>query len=200
MDKKVMDKVANILTYVGLIGATIMAVGYIIVIVVLIQGFDQHLALKQNLIFSTVTAAIGRIIMMFLKVQGQSWASCIEENKKVLDEYNSPKVKNKKLHGLTYFWITTTLRDVIFKVLSVGATTVGIIYIVIAGSKDYKLLLLGIFNLLLFICFGLLACAKAYNYYNNVYVPYLKDKIYESNNNIATEEETKNNEKEQIDA
>lgn len=175
-----MDKIASILTYVGLIGACLMSIGYILVIVVLIKGFDEHLALRQNLIFSAVTAAIGLVIMTFLKVQGQSWASCIEENKKVLDEYNSPKVKNKKLHGITYFWVTSSIRDVIFKVCSVAATTVGVIYIVIAGSNDWKLLLLGLFNLLLFICFGMLTCAKAYNYYNDVYIPYLRSKIYEA--------------------
>lgn len=175
-----MDKIASILTYVGLIGACLMSIGYILVIVVLIKGFDEHLALRQNLIFSAVTAAIGLVIMTFLKVQGQSWASCIEENKKILDEYNSPKVKNKKLHGLTYFWVTSSIRDVLFKVCSVAATTVGVIYIVIAGSNDWKLLLLGLFNLLLFICFGMLACAKSYNYYNDVYIPYLRSKIYEA--------------------
>ena len=175
-----MDKIASILTYVGLIGACLMSIGYILVIVVLIKGFDEHLALRQNLIFSAVTAAIGLVIMTFLKVQGQSWASCIEENKKVLEEYNSPKVKNKKLHGLTYFWVTTSIKDVLFKVCSVAATTVGVIYIVIAGSNDWKLLLLGLFNLLLFICFGMLACAKSYNYYNDVYIPYLRSKIYEA--------------------
>ena len=180
MDKKVMDKIAAILTYVGLIGACLMSIGYILVIVVLIKGFDQHLALKQNLIFSAVTAAIGLVIMTFLKFQGQSWASCIEENKKVLDEYNSPKVKNKKLHGLTFFWVTSSIRDVVFKVFSVAATTIGVIYIVITGSNDWKLLLLGLFNLLLFICFGMLACAKAYNFYNDEYIPYLRSKIYEA--------------------
>lgn len=177
-----MDKIASILTYVGLIGACLMSIGYILVIVVLIKGFDEHLALKNNIIFSAVTAAVGLVIMMFLKVQGQTWASCIEENRQVLKDYTSPKVKDKKLHSLTYFWVTSSIRDVLFKVCSVAATTVGIIYIVIAGSNDWKLLLLGLFNLLLFICFGMLTCSKAYYYYNDVYIPYLKQKIYEAEN------------------
>ena len=39
---------------------------------------------------------------------------------------------------------------------------------------------MAIVNLILFTCFGLLALNKAYDYYNNVFVNYMKEKLDEA--------------------
>ena len=66
------------------------------------------------------------------------------------------------------------------KGITVVATTFGLIYIVIVGSNDWSLMFLAVVNLILFICFGLLALNGAYDYYNNTYVNYMKEKIDET--------------------
>ena len=84
---------------------------------------------------------------------------------------------------MAHFWISSSIKDVLFKGLSVVITTVGVIYIVITGSQDYNLLLLALANLILFACFGLLAMSSAYDFYNENHIPYLKDLIERRKNN-----------------
>lgn len=174
-------KILPILNYVGAIGALIMCVAYVIVIFILINGFKAEKVL-QTTIFAGVSAGVGLIIMQFLKHQGIAFAEMNPDNKKVIDEYYQSKTKDKKNHSLTYFWITSVIKDTLIKGLTLAATSVGIIYIVIQGSHDYNLLLLAFVNLLMFICFGFLSLVKAYKYIFNVYIPYLKDKIAEGGN------------------
>lgn len=181
MDKKVFEeKIKPILTYIGLIGAVITSVAYIILVVVLIKGF-QYQQTTQTLIFALSNAAVGMIIATFLKYQGVSFAKELPENQEVITDYYSNRTKDKKNHSIQYFWIVTTIKDVLFKGLSVAASTLGLIYIVIVGSNDWSLLLLALVNLLLFICFGLLALNQAYDYYNNIYINYMKDRLAENN-------------------
>ena len=155
-----------------------MSIAYIVMIFVLINGFKADEILHTTL-FACVNAAVGFVIMQFLKYQGVSFAEMIPENKQILEEYYQTKTKDKKNHSLTYFWITTVVKDVLIKCLTLAATSVGIIYIVIKGSNDYNLLLLAFVNLLMFICFGFLSLVKAYKYVNNVYIEYVKERIAE---------------------
>jgi len=167
-----------VLQYVGAIGAGIMSVAYIILVFVLINGFRAETTLKTT-VFAIVNAGVGFVIMQFLKYQGVSFAEQIEENKKILEEYYGTKTKDKKNHSMTYFWITSVVKDVFVKCSSLAITTVGLIYIVIQGSKDYNLILLAIVNLFMFICFGFLSLVKAYKYFNRVYIEYIKEQLKE---------------------
>lgn len=169
-------KIQPILEYVGAIGAAIMIVAYIVCIFVLIKGFKVNTILNTT-IFSIVNAAVGFLIMQFLKVQGQSFAENLEENKELLKRYYSTKTKDKKIHSIKYFWITSVIKDIAIKGLTLAATSVGIIYLVIQGSNDWSMLLLAFVNLLMFICFGLLALNKAYNFFNNQHIPYIKEQL-----------------------
>lgn len=169
-------KIAPILTYVGTIGATLMCIAYIVVVMVLIFGFKAE-GLLMITVFACVNAAVGFCVMQFLKVQGQSFARELPENKAILDEYYNTKTKDKKLHSMTYYWITSVAKDLFIKCLTLAVSTIGVIYIVIEGSRDYSLILLAVVNLLMFICFGLLSLSKAYNFFNNVHIPYIKEQI-----------------------
>ena len=174
------EKLINVLKYIGIIGATICSVAYIFVVIVLIQGFKVETT-TQTVIFAVVNAIVGFIIMQFLKVQGEQFAKNKPENKKIIDEYYNSKTKDKKLHSMRYYWITSIIQDIFTKVLTVFASTFGIIYIVIVGSNDWNLLMLALVNLLLFICFGLLALNNAFEFFNNKHIPYMKEKIREVN-------------------
>lgn len=169
-------KILPILNYIGIIGAVIMAIAYIVIVFVLINGFKAE-ALLQTTVFACVNAAVGFIIMQFLKYQGESFAKMLPENKEVIDRYYKTKTKDKKLHSITYFWVTTVIKDIIVKCATLGATTIGIIYIVIQGSNDYNLLLLALVNLLMFVCFGFISLNGAYEFYNNKHVPYMIEQL-----------------------
>ena len=174
------EKLINVLKYIGIIGATICSVAYIFVVIVLIQGFKVETT-TQTVIFAIVNAIVGFIIMQFLKVQGEQFAKNKPENKKIIDEYYNSKTKDKKLHSMRYYWVTSIIQDIFTKVLTVFASTFGIIYIVVIGSNDWNLLMLAFVNLLLFICFGLLALNNAFEFFNNKHIPYMKEKIKEVN-------------------
>ena len=179
-----------ILTYIGAIGAVITSIAYIILMVVLIRGFEIHQT-QQTIVFAVVNAAVGLIISSFLKYQGVSFAKELPENVEICKEYYSLHTKDKKNHSLTYFWITSSIKDIIFKGISIATTTLGLIYIVIVGSQDWTLLGIAIVNLLLFICFGLLALNKSYDYFNNIYINYMKDKIEESKRIVKKDDNSK---------
>ena len=159
------EKILPVLNYVGIIGAVIMSIAYIISVFVLIRGFKVE-QLLQTTIFACVNAATGFIIMQFLKVQGVSFAKMLPENQEIIKKYYKTKTKDKKLHSIAYFWTTTVIKDILVKCATLGATTIGIIYIVIQGSNDYNLLLLAVVNLLMFICFGFISLVNAYDFFN----------------------------------
>lgn len=172
------EKVLPVLHYVGIIGASVASVAYIFLVVVLINGFKADKALNTT-VFAIINAAVGFIIMQFLKFQGISFAEMEPENVEILKQYYNTKTKDKKNHSLTYFWATTVVKDILVKCGMLAISTFGIIYLVIVGSKDYNLLLLAFVNLLLFICFGFLSLVKSYNYFNRTYIPYIKEKMKE---------------------
>lgn len=178
--KKVFEeKIKPVLTYVGAIGATLTSIAYIVLMFVLIKGF-KYQQTATTITFAVINAMVGLVIANFLKYQGLSFAKNLEQNKSVVEEYYSTKTKDKKNHDLKYFWLTTLIKDIAIKGVTVVATSCGLIYIVIVGSNDWALLGLAVVNLVLFICFGLLSLNKAYEYYNNVYINYMKDKIKEN--------------------
>lgn len=169
-------KIKPILTYIGTIGAALMSVAYVILVCIMIFGFSAHNAV-QTIVFAIINGIVGLMIMVFLKVQGQDFAKQLPENIPILEEYYNTKTKDKKLHSMKYFWITTTVKDILSKGLSIVVSTAGIIYIVIAGSDDYVLLLLAAVNLIMFACFGLLSLSKAYDFFNNQHMVYVKEQL-----------------------
>ena len=172
-------KIKPVLSYVGAIGAGLMCIAYIIVVFVLIHGFKATV-IFNTLLFASVNAIVGFIIMQFLKVQGISFAKLIPENDKIIKEYYSTKTKDKKPHSMQFYWTISITKDIFTKCLSVAITSAGLIYIVIQGSNDWNLLLLAIVNLIMFICFGFLALVNAYEFFNNKFIPYMEEKISEA--------------------
>ena len=176
-------KIKPVLSYVGAIGAGLMCIAYIIVVFVLIRGFKATV-IFNTLLFATVNAIVGFIILQFLKVQGISFAKLIPENDEIIKEYYSTKTKDKKPHSMQFYWATSVVKDIVTKCLSVAITSAGLIYIIIQGSNDWNLLLLAIVNLIMFICFGFLSLVNAYEFFNNKFIPYMKEKIDETKTEI----------------
>ena len=175
-------KIQPILTYIGGIGATLMSIMYIVAVFILIIGFKAQ-SIQATVIFAVVNAIVGLIIMQFLKIQGVSFAKNLPKNKKILEEYYNTKTKDKKLHSITFYWVTSCVKDILIKGICVIISTMGVVYIVIQGCNDYNLLLLALVNLVMFICFGLLALNKAYDFYNERHIPYIIDQINKEKEN-----------------
>ena len=169
-------RIQPILQYVGVIGAILMSIMYIITVVILIIGFKAQ-SIQNTIVFAIINAIVGLMIMQFLKIQGISFAKNLPENIEIIKQYYNTKTKDKKIQSIKYYWTSSLIKDIISKGLSIAFTTAGIIYIVIVGSNDYTLLLLALANLILFICFGLLALNNAYEFYNNKHVPYMQEMI-----------------------
>lgn len=183
-------KIKPIFAYVGSIGAVLAAIAYVIIVVIMVFGVAVSQTPFQTLIFAVINAVIGLIIMQFLKIQGMDLAKRLDQNIPILKEWNLSLAKEKKLHGLKWFWFTTLTKDIIIKCVTLAATTYGIIYIVVAASQDYTLLFLALVNLIMFACFGFLSLVKAYDFFNDEYIPFLKEKINEKKERerIAAEE------------
>lgn len=172
-------KIKPILMYVGTIGAAFMSIAYIILMFVLVFGFNVQKDLSNSIIFAVINAVVGFLIMQMLKVQGIDFAKQLPENKKVLDEWNKNRVKTRRTHSLTFYWIKSTIGDAISKVISIAVTTAGIIYIVVEGSNDYNMLLLSAVNLIMFLCFGFISLVNAYDFFNTMHIPFIKEKLTE---------------------
>lgn len=169
------DKIKPLLLYVGTIGAILMCIAYFVVVLVLVFGFEVK-SPTQSIIFATINAIVGLVIMQFLKVQGIAFAKEIPENQEVLKKYYTKREK-KKSYDISYYWIKSIIEDVLAKGLGIAVTSAGLIYIVVEGSQDYNLILLAVVNLIMFICFGFISLTKSYDFFNENYIPYVKDQI-----------------------
>ena len=180
------NKLKPILLYMGTIVSVIMAIAYIVIVFVLIEGFKAE-ALLNTTIFAIITAAIGFCIMQMLKIQGQEFAKNLPDNKEVLAEYirrKSPDNKGRKYKSMKNYWVKSVIADVLIKCLTLTLTSIGMIYIMIEGSGDYSLLLLAAVNLLMFAGFGLISLCKAYDFYNEEYVPYMLNEIEKADTQV----------------
>ena len=172
------NKIKPMLTYVGTVGAILTVIAYIILVVVLIFGFKAQ-SITQTIVFAIANGVAGVVIMQFLKIQGISFAKSIEANKDILTEYYNTQTKDKKSKSIKYFWITSVIKDVVLKAISIIVLTTCVIYIVIEGSQNYILLAMALVNILMFLCFGLLSLTSAYDFFNNEHIPYIKERLRE---------------------
>lgn len=177
-------KIKQALIYVGSVGALISAIAYIIVTVVLIMGFTTSMSGWQQGLFSFIGAVAGLSITVMLREQGIALASNEEYSKKVMKEYRALLNKEKplkKLHTISYHRIIHLIIDIFSKMISIAAMTYFILYIFIEGSGDYGLIGLAIANIFLFISFGLLALARAYDFYIEEHIPAVLERINKLN-------------------
>jgi len=172
------NKIKPMLTYVGTVGAVLTVIAYIILVVVLIFGFKAQ-SITQTIVFAIANGVAGVVVMQFLKIQGISFAKSIEANKDILTEYYNTQTKDKKSKSIKYYWITSVIKDVAVKAISIIVLTTCVIYIVIEGSQNYLLLAMALVNILMFLCFGLLSLTSAYDFFNNEHIPYIKERLKE---------------------
>lgn len=167
-------KIKPILLYIGTIGASLMVIAYISIVLVMIFGFKVR-SFSQSLIFATINGIVGFVIMQLLKIQGIDFAKSLKENQDILKQYYQKETKERKFKSIKSYWISSVIKDVLGKVVTIVLTSCCLIYIVVEGSNDYSMLLLAFVNLIMFVCFGLLSLVSAYDFYNNEHIPYIQD-------------------------
>ena len=86
MNKDFETKIKPILTYVGAIGAVLTSIAYVLLILVLINGFEIEQG-PQVLTFAIVNGAVGLIIANLLKYQGLSFAKNLPENEEIVKAF-----------------------------------------------------------------------------------------------------------------
>lgn len=169
-------KIKPTLVYVGTIGSILMVIAYIVIVFIMVFGFSVT-DLKQSFSFALVNAIVGFIIMQLLRFQGESFAKQIPYNNTILKEYNKLKKKDPKKYSMKYYWGISLLKDLLTKASTIIITTTGLIYIVISGSKDYTLFLLATVNLMMFLCFGILALSSSYDFFCEQHIPFILEEI-----------------------
>lgn len=174
------------LSYVGTIGSILMVVAYVVIVFIMVFGFSVT-DITQTVTFAVVNAIVGFIIMQLLRIQGIDFAKQIPYNQKAMKDYNALIPKDEKHYSMKRYWAGAIVKDLITKVTTIIITTTGLIYIVIAGSRDYMLFLMAVVNIIMFICFGLLALVNSYEFYNEQHIPFIIDKTSELQGKVENE-------------
>lgn len=97
------SSIKPVLEYIGTIGAALMCVAYLIIVIIMVFGFEHTSSVADNITFAVINAIIGFIIMQLLKIQGIDFAKNLDENKPILQKYYNTKTKDKKVHSITHF-------------------------------------------------------------------------------------------------
>lgn len=175
------SKIQQALTWAGVALAAIAAIGYLVLVVILVNGFQVNVGNELLAMFLFLGAADGILISASLRAQGVTFAKNEEVSKKTIAEYRETLGKSNevKLRPIWVMWLTSTVKDVLFK----GATTFLTLYfsisLMIEGMGDTTYIYLALFNILMFIGFGLISLSSGYNYYLDRHIPYLQQKIKE---------------------
>lgn len=173
------EVLTKLLNNIGIMIAAIAAAVYLVIVYILIEGFEtQH---QQNVleVFVSLGAIVGVLISLSFRSQGITYARDTEEAKKQLKEYRDLKGKSTKTKVYPiWIWLTISfIKDVLLKGVSLGATIYFSISIVYEGIKDYTYLFLAFANVLMFIGFGMMSLGGSYSRYMNYQIPYIQQKI-----------------------
>lgn len=172
-------KISKILEWTGLVIAGISSAIYLVIVFILINGFQSSVASDKLLVFLALGALDGILVSSAMRLQGVTFARNLPQSQEQLKVYNDLRGNSKKvkIKPITYTFITGFLIDVIFKGGSILFTMYFTISIMIEGMKDQSYFLLAIANVLMFFGLGMMALAKGYSKYLDDHIPYLTQKI-----------------------
>ena len=179
--KSKMERFKETFTFTGFILAGVAGVAYLILLYIIIAGFEVSIGSTELLIFLALGAIDGVLISLSMRIQGLDFAKSEKTSKEVLEEYNEliTEDKEKFLMPLWAFMIINTIKDIIFKGGTVMFTLYFSITIMIEGIGDFKYFWLGAVNVIMYLGFGFLSLAKSYDHYLEVQIPLIKQKIKE---------------------
>lgn len=188
------NKVQNILLWVGTAGAAIFSIAYLIIIMVLINGFEVEMQLTQMIGVAILGWVTGTMISVMLRGQGIAFASNDPDSKKVMNDYYKAINKTKtvkQLRTIKWYILWGTLSDIFIKGITTAMSTFFVMYIFIEGNGNWGLLGMAFSNLFMFISFGLIAMSKGFDKYMNEHIPAIieiTNKILDERASIHVEE------------
>lgn len=194
-------KLETALMYVGTLGAIVSALAYIIIISVLVIGVESSMAMNQLLLVSVIGAVAGVLIVGMLRAQGKIFAEKEENSQKIMKDYFKAinKIKKpKSRHTIVWFMTVATIKDILFKGVTIGATIYFSVTVFMEGSGDFALIGLAFANILMFISFGVLNMRKAYNFYLNEHLSVIEQITFEINKKMKEEDDVIKLQKQEI--
>ncbi len=177
--KEFYEKVKTALVYTGSILTVMSAIAYLVVVAILVYGFETKVDSNQLLVFLGLGAFTGVLMNLSMRIQGIDFAKELPDSKEVLEELTNLTGKSDKvkLYPIWVMFLKTILQDIFIKGGSIMVTLYFSIEIVINGLGDNKYFYLGIVNVLLYLGLGMLSLAKAYDYYIEKHIPYMQQRI-----------------------
>lgn len=177
--KQLYERVKDILTYTGVILAAVAAVAYLILVYIIIYGFQVDYSRDQLISFIVLGAVVGLLINIAMRIQGIDFAKITPNAKVVLKELTdslgqSDKVK---IRPMWVMFLSTILKDIVIKGGAIGFTLYYTIDISYSGLGEEKYFYLAIANIILYFGLGLISMSKAYDYYMESHIPYMEQKI-----------------------
>lgn len=177
--KQYYERVKDILTYTGVILAAVAAIAYLILVYIIIYGFQVDYSRDQLIAFIVLGAVVGLLINIAMRIQGIDFAKITPTAKVVLKELTdslgqSDKVK---IRPMWVMFLSTILKDIVIKGGTIGFTIYYTIDISYSGLGEEKYFLLALANIVLYFGLGLISMSKAYDYYLESHIPFMQQKI-----------------------
>lgn len=163
----------------GLILTVVAVVFYLLIVWVIIDGFETEKELNMLTVFVVLGAIVGVMISLSLRLQGIQYAKDTPTAKAQLEELRDLQGKSDKtkIYPIWVWFTIKLLLDFIFK----GVTSALMLYFSISimyeGIKDYTYMLLAITNVVMFVGFGMLGLSGGYQRYLYYQIPYNQQKI-----------------------
>lgn len=180
VEEKLDSLISKTLYWIGITMSFITIIGHLFLTFFFIVGSSVDTEVVNTRVwFTAISAVFGMFVAFGLKYQGIIIAANIEENKKVIKEYQEALLKNgykkeTKPKPISSFMFWSTVSDFFTKTLTVGVSMGGMIYFVVAGNGDWALLWIMLSQTLVSLSFGIYAMSKSYNKYNSSHIEYLK--------------------------
>lgn len=195
--KKGYEKWKDFLTYTGIAMAIISAIVYLIVVFILINGFEVDYSKEEIISFLLLGAATGVMINISMRIQGLDLARLTTKAKEVQTKLNDLTAKSKtvKLRPLWFMHLVNTLRDIIFKGGTITLTMYFAISISYKGLGEQKYMLLALANVFMYLGLSLITMNKAYDYYIDKNIPFMEKQIFKLEEERRIEDATNENDR-----
>lgn len=179
--EKLNDKIRLLLDKVMFVAAGGVFLFYLGTILLFIIGLTTNLKVDVMFTFTAISGLVMTLAITLFRAQGVKDASKLPDNIKVNEEWirltNTKVEKEKKLRNIGTFMTINTIKDLLFKGLSLAGVTYGVLYIAINGSGEWSLILPALGNVCMAIAMGLKGYVNTYDFYNEEHIPGLKERI-----------------------
>ena len=195
--KKGYEKWKDFLTYTGIVMAVISSIVYLIVVFILINGFEVDYSKEEIISFLLLGAATGVMINIAMRIQGLDLARLTPKAKEVQAKLNDLTAKSKevKLRPLWVMHLANTARDILIKGGTITLTMYYAISISYKGLGEQKYMLLAFANVFMYLGLSLITMNKAYDYYIDKNIPYMEKQIFKLEEERRLENATNENDR-----